>query len=69
MFTRHKPQVRFISEPTHASTNIVARIERLRVLSVHDKELARLLDEVEPYFKLRADPSPRPIVGTQLDLL
>ena len=48
--------------------DIEARIDRLRALSVHDEELARLLDEIEPYLRPCPDPSPGPVAGTELDL-
>lgn len=68
MFTLRKRLVRHLEEPTQTTADVRARIERLRALSVHDKELARLLDEIEPHFGSRPDASSKPTTGTRLDL-
>ena len=68
MFTRYRPFVRHATETPQSTVDITARIERLRALSVHDAELARLLDEIESYFQPDLDPSQRSAAATNLDL-
>ena len=63
MFTRRRPRFRPPAESPRLTADIAARIERLRALSVHDEDLARLLDEIEPCFQPEPDPSPRPVAG------
>ena len=59
MFTRCRPVIRQSTEAPQSTVEITARIERLRALSVHDAELARLLDEIESYFQPDHDPPAR----------
>ena len=68
MFTLRKRLVRHLDEPVRSTVDLGTRIERLRALSAHDLELAKLLDEIEPYLGSGPDPSPRPMTGTQFDL-
>ena len=68
MFTLRKRLVRHLDEPVRSTADLGTRIERLRALSVHDLELAKLLDEIEPYLASVPAPSPRPVPGTQFDL-
>lgn len=68
MFKPREPRVHSLDEPVQSTADIEAIIERSRVSSAHDMELAKLLDEIEPYLGSGPDPSPRPMTGTQFDL-
>ena len=68
MFTRHRAAVRPPTEGPWLTADVEAMIDRLRALSVHDVELARLLDESEPHFRPKPRPSPWPVTGTEFDV-
>ena len=66
MFTLRKRLVRHLDEPVRSTADLGTRIERLRALSVHDLELAKLLDEIEPYLASMPDPSLQPNLDPRL---
>lgn len=60
MFEPREPVVYSLGEPVQSTGTVSMMIERLRALSVHDLQLARLLDEIEPYLPSMPDPLPQP---------
>ena len=68
MIEPREPLVYPVGEPVQSTGVVSTMIERLRALSVHDLELAKLLDEIEPYLASVPAPLPRPVPGTQFDL-